>query len=79
MPKQTPSMSWLLEDPETPGQVLCGFELPLRDGQLFKKVFIVVGRRKPTGDDEYMLDGSVKLSGMIRMSDLRFVQKKEEG
>lgn len=77
MPKSVPKLSWVLQDPEVTGQYLCGFAVHPNEGYLFKRVFVAVCRKETSDDDSYTLAGDVMLDGMIRMSDLKFIQKKE--
>lgn len=77
MPKQTPELSWVLQDPETDNQYLCGFAVQPNEGFLFKRVFVAVCQRQPGRRDNYTLAGDVALDGLIRLSDLKFIQKKE--
>jgi len=77
MPKPTPEISWVLSDPETDGQYLCGFAVRPGDGSLFKRIMVAVCRRESVDRDTYSLEGDVILDGMLRMTDLKFIPKKE--
>lgn len=77
MPKHAPELKWVLSDPETSTQYLCGFEVVPRDGCLFKRVLVAVCQRKTDSNDLLTLDGDVILDGLIRTSDLKFIPKKE--
>lgn len=76
MPHRAVEMTWAIEDPETDGQYICGFTY-LRHGGKFRGVQVAVCLRKELDNGEYVLDGTVKVRGLIRLSDLTFIEKKE--
>ena len=77
MPKSVPQLSWVLQDPEDASKYLCGFSNLPDDGHLFKRVFVAVCHRTTDKRDDYTLAGEVMLDGILRLSDLKFIQKKE--
>ena len=77
MPKSVPQLSWVLQDPETSNLYLCGFSAPPHEGHLFKRVFVAVCQKESGHRDNYTFAGEVAIDGLIRMSDLKFIQKKE--
>lgn len=76
VPSGRVEMTWAIEDPETSGQFICGFSYPRPSGK-FRGVQVAVCLRKELDNGQYVLDGTVKVRGLIRLSDHTFIEKKE--